>query len=51
MEDGLQLWLVALRNAPDSHQQLIELFPVLIAVNKRSTGTSALFPRDLRMMD
>jgi hypothetical protein len=37
LEDGLGLWLVALRNAPQPHPQLLQLFPNLHAVMARST--------------
>ena len=40
LEDGLQLWLIALRNAPSSEaaSSLLDLFPNLTAVMERSTG-------------
>lgn len=38
LEDGLQLWLVALRNAPGPQPELVENFPNLAAVMERSTG-------------
>ena len=40
LEDGLQLWLIALRNAPSSQagSALLHLFPNLTAVMQRSTG-------------
>lgn len=40
LEDGLQLWLIALRNAPAAHTAgpLLDLFPNLTAVMERSTG-------------
>jgi len=38
LEDGLQLWLVALRNAPAPEPGLLHLFPHLVAVMERSTG-------------
>ena len=38
LEDGLQLWLVALRNAPEPHPQLLGLFPNLVTATERSTG-------------
>ena len=38
MEDGLQLWLVALRNAPWPDSGLLSLFPNLAAVMQQSTG-------------
>ncbi|KAL3137934.1 hypothetical protein ABBQ38_005181 [Trebouxia sp. C0009 RCD-2024] len=39
LEDGLQLWLIALRNAPSSQstEGLLNLFPNLTAVMERST--------------
>jgi hypothetical protein len=37
LEDGLQLWLVALRNAPCPHADLLALFPNLVAAMERST--------------
>lgn len=42
LEDGLQLWLIALRNAPSSQsaEGLLNLFPNLTAVMERSTGVS-----------
>ena len=40
LEDGLQLWLIALRNAPSSQFALLDLFPNLASVMERSTGTS-----------
>ena len=38
LEDGLQLWLIALRNAPSPQQPLLALFPNLAAVMERSPG-------------
>lgn len=38
LEDGLQLWLVALRNAPSPHSGLLSLFPNLAVVMQQSTG-------------
>jgi len=38
LEDGLQLWLIALRNAPAPHESLLDLFSNLAAVMQRSTG-------------
>lgn len=38
LEDGLQLWLVALRNAPSPNSGLLSLFPNLAAVMQQSTG-------------
>ncbi len=38
LEDGLQLWLVALRNAPAPEPGLLQLFPHLVAIMERSTG-------------
>lgn len=37
LEDGLQLWLVALRNAPAPHPELLAIFPHLVAAMERST--------------
>ena len=37
LEDGLQLWLVALRNAPGPQPDLLALFPHLVAAMERST--------------
>ncbi|KAK9822576.1 hypothetical protein WJX74_006339 [Apatococcus lobatus] len=36
LEDGLQLWLIALRNAPTAQEPLLALFPNLAAVMERS---------------
>ena len=41
LEDGLQLWLIALRNAPAPHASLLDLFPTLAAVMERSTGATS----------
>ena len=38
LEDGLQLWLIALRNAPAPHPGLLDIFPHLCLVMERSTG-------------
>ena len=38
LEDGLQLWLVALRNAPEANPQLLDLFPNLAFAMESSTG-------------
>lgn len=38
LEDGLQLWLIALRNAPAPHAPLLDLFLNLATVMERSTG-------------
>jgi hypothetical protein len=38
LEDGLQLWLVALRNAVAPEPQLLALFPNLAAALNQSTG-------------
>lgn len=38
LEDGLQLWLVALRNAPGPQPALLEPLPHLVAIMDRSTG-------------
>ncbi len=38
LEDGLQLWLIALRNAPESQPELLNIFPNLAVVMERSTG-------------
>ena len=40
LEDGLQLWLVALRNAPEPQPELLNLFPNLAATLRTSTGKS-----------
>lgn len=40
LEDGLQLWVVTLRNAPQPHPGVIALFPHLAAVMQKSTGKS-----------
>ena len=40
LEDGLQLWLVALRNAPGPRPALLEPLPHLVAIMDRSTGCS-----------
>ncbi|DBA79077.1 hypothetical protein WJX77_002150 [Trebouxia sp. C0004] len=37
LEDGLQLWLIALRNAPAPHASLLDLFSNLATVMERST--------------
>ncbi|KAK9787255.1 hypothetical protein WJX73_002919 [Symbiochloris irregularis] len=37
LEDGLQLWAVALCNAPRPEPQLLNLFPNLVAILQRST--------------
>jgi hypothetical protein len=39
LEDGLQLWLVALRNASEPSPQLLDLFPNLATAMESSTGT------------
>ena len=46
LEDGLQLWLIALRNAPSSEagSALLHLFPNLTAVMERSTGLQSSRP-------
>ena len=41
LEDGLQLWLIALRNAPTHQEPLLSLFPNLAAVMERSPGVSS----------
>lgn len=41
LEDGLQLWLIALRNAPSTQEPLLALFPNLAAVMERSPGKLA----------
>ena len=41
LEDGLQLWLIALRNAPTLQEPLLALFPNLAAVMERSPGLSS----------
>lgn len=38
LEDGLQLWLIALRNAPAPQGDLLDIFPNLAVVMERSTG-------------
>lgn len=38
LEDGLQLWLITLRNAPAPQPELLDLFPNLAIVMERSTG-------------
>ena len=38
LEDGLQLWLIAIRNAPAPQSWLLDLFPNLCAVMEKSTG-------------
>ena len=38
LEDGLQLWLIALRNAPAPQPELLALFPHLICAMEKSTG-------------
>ena len=43
LEDGLQLWAVALCNAPRPEPQLLNLFPNLLAVVRRSTGLPTHF--------
>ncbi len=40
LEDGLQLWLIALRNAPAPQAWLLDLFANLCVVMERSTGKS-----------
>ena len=45
LEDGLQLWLIALRNAPGPQSWLLDLFPNLCAVMEKSTGERAVFHR------
>ena len=42
LEDGLQLWVIALRNAPSPHAGLLDLFTNLAAVMQRSTGVLLL---------
>ena len=46
LEDGLQLWLIALRNAPslETAGALLDLFPNLTAVMERSTGLLSSWP-------
>lgn len=41
LEDGLLLWLVALRNAPAAHAPLLDLFPLLLRAMADSTGAGA----------
>lgn len=42
LEDGLNLWLVALRNTPDSlGGPLLDMFPYLVQILQRSTGKQA----------
>lgn len=43
LEDGLQLWLIALRNAPASQPWLLDLFSNLCVVMEKSTGMQAPF--------
>ena len=43
LEDGLQLWLIALRNAPASQPWLLDLFPKLCIVMEKSTGRDMSF--------
>lgn len=38
LEDGLQLWLIALRNAPAQQPWLLDLFPNVCANMEKSTG-------------
>lgn len=41
LEDGLNLWLVTLRNTPDNQgAALLELFPHVLELLQRSTGNS-----------
>ncbi|KAK9844039.1 hypothetical protein WJX81_002691 [Elliptochloris bilobata] len=42
LEDGLQLWLIALRNAPAPHPALLELLPHLAAIMDRQTEHVAI---------
>jgi len=42
LEDGLLLWLVAIRNAPAPHPALLQLFPLLLQGMAASTGKEAL---------
>ena len=42
LEDGLLLWLVALRHAPRSEPYLLALFPNLPAIMARSSGAVQL---------
>jgi hypothetical protein len=41
LEDGILLWLVALRNAPAPHPPLLQLFPLLLQAMAMSTGEGA----------
>ena len=50
LEDGLQLWAVALCNAPRPEPQLLNLFPNLVAVLESSTGERPLPRVDGRYM-
>lgn len=38
LEDGLQLWLIALRNAPVPQPWLLDMFPNACIVMEKSTG-------------
>ena len=38
LEDGLQLWLIALRNAPAQQPWLLDLFSNVCAIMEKSTG-------------
>jgi hypothetical protein len=43
LEDGLQLWLIALRNTPVPQPALLSLFPNLAVAMQRSTGGTCQF--------
>ncbi len=47
LEDGLQLWLIALRNAPSPHGPLLALYSNLTPIMQRSTGTTPALPASL----
>ena len=47
LEDGLQLWLIALRNAPTPHGPLLALYSNLTPIMQRSTGTISTPPASL----
>ena len=44
LEDGLLLWVISLRNAPQPEPGLLGLFPCLLPLLQRSTGK--LLPED-----
>lgn len=49
LEDGLALWLVTLRNAPEPHPSVLQIFPNLHAVMARSTEHIRVWPPSLRL--